>query len=142
MFSRLPVAKLSIPRTWSPWARTARAMDEPMNPAMPVMRKRATDQYTYEIAGEDKLLTNSKAFNRRERRARRENHRVCAVIEQFREFAFGRGLRGGFLSIALRGLRRCGLNMERFADRVCSSRKHREIFSACCLTTCRLWCRP
>ena len=41
MFSRLPVEKLSMPRTWSPWAKTARASEEPMNPATPVIRYKA-----------------------------------------------------------------------------------------------------
>ena len=37
-FSGLPVLKLSIPRTLSPRRTNSRAMDEPMNPAIPVIR--------------------------------------------------------------------------------------------------------
>src|SRR6266850_7460216 len=37
-FSRLPVERLSTPRTWSPCASTARASADPMKPATPVMR--------------------------------------------------------------------------------------------------------
>ena len=38
MFSFFPVERLSIPRTSSPCAKTARANDDPIKPAMPVMR--------------------------------------------------------------------------------------------------------
>ena len=39
-FSRLPDEKLSMTRTPSPRAISARAIDEPMNPAPPVTRYR------------------------------------------------------------------------------------------------------
>src|SRR5580704_14282911 len=44
-FCRFPVERLSMPRTWSPCARTARARDDPMKPATPVMRYVDIDIY-------------------------------------------------------------------------------------------------
>src|SRR4051812_38936181 len=38
IFSRRPVAKLSTPRTTSPRCNSSRAIEQPMNPAMPVIR--------------------------------------------------------------------------------------------------------
>src|SRR5690348_1487646 len=45
IFSRLPVEKLSIPRTVSPCANTARASADPMNPPTPVIRYLAIDSH-------------------------------------------------------------------------------------------------